>query len=383
MSERTYVETGFRFIGGDIEFYCDAKKYAGIADDDNVYVSGSFNGWLCTADAAWLLTKKTDGGCVRYTLKKDFSQVNIPGNTGFPEFMFFTVSRSAYRALKDAPEPESHSFLKNKLILKDEDDVAELKRIKALELTREIKTFNLAASEDCSDIANFRMVPGTVCLYRGYHPFKQSMPALNTENIRLDCVQKQLAKCEVQSIISLSGYERARAALGEAMSALVQAAERAGNSLTLNLDYNLVYYHADAAEYSHALQRLSRFMLTHPAPFYMHCRLGIDRTGMTSAVFAALCGASWQMIADDYERSWRTGVGEYRSRRLLQYSFRNMTGEDPAVAADLEALMRAHFIREHILDDAELARLIERLKNGAHKVQAASDGIEPISLADI
>ncbi len=383
MSELTYAETGYRFIGDDIEFYCDAEKYAGIADDDNVYVSGSFNGWLCTADAAWLLTKETDGSLLCYTLKKDFSEVNIPGNTGFPEFMFFTVSRSAYRALEDTPEPESHSFLKNKLILRDAKDVAELKRIKTLELTREVKMFNLTASEDCSDIANFRKVPGTVCLYRGYHPFKQSMPALNSENARLDCVQKQLAKCEIQSVISLSGYERAREAMGEAMSAVVQAAELSGNSLSLNLDYNLVYYHADAAEYSQALRRLSRFMLTHPAPFYMHCRLGIDRTGMTSAVFAALCGASWEEIADDYERSWRTGVGEYRSRRLLCYSFRNMTGEDPALSADLSAVMRGHFLREGILDDRELNRLVDRLKTGSNKKHVALSGVETLSLADI
>ena len=60
------------------------------------------------------------------------------------------------------------------------------------------------------------------------------------------------------------------------------------------------------------------------APFALHCEIGVDRTGVFSGIFAALCGSSWSEISEDYEKSNLMGIGEFRDKRLLKYSFENM-----------------------------------------------------------
>ena len=47
-----------------------------------------------------------------------------------------------------------------------------------------------------------------------------------------------------------------------------------------------------------------RFMLSHEGPYYIHCRMGKDRTGFMCAVLEALAGASYSEIADDYAKSY-------------------------------------------------------------------------------
>ncbi|MDE5899477.1 MAG: tyrosine-protein phosphatase, partial [Treponemataceae bacterium] len=156
-------------------------------------------------------------------------------------------------------------------------------------------------------------------------------------------------------------YEGANSFDGEFLPDAIRRIEERQNRLCVNIDYNLVYYHSDAVEYACVLQKIARFMLEHPGPFYIHCRLGSDRTGVTCAVFAALCGASWEDIAADYERTSVMGIGEYRSRRLLQYSLSKMTGRDPASSSDLCRQMQSFFLAEGILSSDEMERLIQIL----------------------
>ena len=99
----------------------------------------------------------------------------------------------------------------------------------------------------------------------------------------------------------------------------------------------------------------------------MHCRLGSDRTGVTCAVFAALCGATWKEIAADYEKTSNMGMKEFRNRRLLQYSLKNMTGKDPASVKDLAKLMQSFFLSENILKASELEKLIKKLNTAPRK----------------
>ena len=68
-----------------------------------------------------------------------------------------------------------------------------------------------------------------------------------------------------------------------------------------------------------------RFINKHPGPYYVHCRLGTDRTGTVSACLAALAGASWEEIAQDYMLTNKMGLREYRDSRLLKYSFEKIS----------------------------------------------------------
>ena len=61
-----------------------------------------------------------------------------------------------------------------------------------------------------------------------------------------------------------------------------------GNIEGSRLPYNPNFHGA----FGKLMADIISFINTHPGPYYIHCRLGTDRTGVTSAVLAALCGAS-------------------------------------------------------------------------------------------
>ena len=115
-------------------------------------------------------------------------------------------------------------------------------------------------------------------------------------------------------------------------------------------------------DYSVALRKIALFIIEREGPYFIHCRLGSDRTGVTCAIFAALCGASWKEIAHDYERTTNMGIEEYRNRKLLQYSLGRMLRSNPADLKDLAHTMQSYFIQENILTMDEIRRLIERLQ---------------------
>ena len=137
--------------------------------------------------------------------------------------------------------------------------------------------------------------------------------------------------------------------------------ENERNLLALNLNYTLVYYHSDSAEFCNNLQKICRFILKHPGEYYVHSRQGIDSTGVVSAVIAALCGAKWAEICEDFERTDLAGFGNYRSKKLLRYSIKKMIGFDPEYAKDLSHLMQSYFIKEDIPSADEISQLVIKL----------------------
>lgn len=356
-----YKKFGYHFIDDEFfEFYCDPSVYKEILEGDAVYVSGTFNGWINGADSSWLLKKNVRKGKTFYSLQKKISDIDVPGNSGFPEFKFYCISADGYHNLKENSK-DKNLFLNNCLIIKDEEDLKFVKKLNSLKIVKSLKDFNFDCPACRAEIANFRLTPGTTCLFRGYHPYKRSRPELDTEDSRLDYVLKAMEEYGIKSDITLSGYEVASIYDNEKMPAIMEKIEKEENRLCVDIDYNLVYFHSDAAEFSNILRTISKFIISKPAPFYIHCRLGSDRTGVTCAIFAALCGASWKEIAQDYEKTFDCGIGEYRNRKLLSYSLKKMIGYAPESAADLCHLMQSYFLKENILNAQELESLVKKL----------------------
>lgn len=356
-------ECGFRFTDdGEVEFYCSPAHFTNFDEGEDVYISGTFNGWLNTGDSSWKMERKVSKGETYYVLQKPLSAIMIPGNTGFPEFKFFGISSESYTLLLDKPDFKKYSFDTNRLIFRTADEAEEIERLNTqLVFKKSLADFDLNCPACRADIANVRLVPGTKCLFRGYNPFKRSKPEFDTEDERLRLAQKVYDVFGIHSDITLSGYEGASAAAGEEMPEIIKTIDRAGNRLCIDIDYNLVYFHPDAVDFSCALRKIALFIISHPGPFYIHCRLGSDRTGVTCAVLAALCGATWKEIAYDYERTVNTGIAEYRNRRLLQYSLTKMLGRNPADSKDLAHLVQSYCIQENILSMAEIKELAEKL----------------------
>lgn len=365
--ENDYKKLGYKLNGAGIEFICDTDVFD-VRPEERVYVSGSFNGWMTTGDSSWLFQKKISNGHELFVLNKKWDSVCVPGNTGFPEFRFFALTDFSVRTLEQKEEDPSCTFLHNKLIIKSQKDADEVRALNEhLRVVRLLSDFDLNCPACRSEIANVRLVPGTRCLFRGYNPFKRSRPNQDTENERIELVGKLFDVYGIRCDITLNGYEGAVSSDGEIFPDYLKKIEDGGNRLCIDIAYELVYFHSDAVEYALAIQKIVRFINERKGPYYIHCRLGSDRTGVTCALFAALCGASWEEIATDYEKTYLCGIGEYRSRKLLQYSLTKMTGWDPETSVDFPKMVRSYFIAESILDADEIDMLVKRLSCTPHK----------------
>lgn len=361
--ETDFRKTGFRFDGDELEFYCEPDGFSDLEENESIFVSGTFNGWLTTADSSWKLKKKVFKNKVYFSLKKPISSVMIPGNTGFPEFKFFAISNTSYHLLTEKFDSSTTTFATNKLIFQTKEDFDLIQEIiNRSDHKKSLSDFNLNCPACRSDISNVRIVPGTKCLLRGYNPFKRSKNDFDTESARIEFAQKAYEVYGVNCDITLNGFEGASVASGEEMPDVIKKIDALGNRLCINIDYNLVYFHPDAVDYSVALRKIALFIIEREGPYFIHCRLGSDRTGVTCAILAALCGASWKEITHDYERTANMGVEEYRNRKLLQYSLGKMLRTNPADLKDLAHTMQSYFIQENILTMDEIRRLIERLQ---------------------
>ncbi len=356
-------QTGYRFLDNDsIEFWCQADLYRDIEPEDSVYVCGSFNGWLNSGDAAWRLERKSEGESVYYSVQKPLSLVLIPGNTGFPEFRFFGLSNSRSHLLNEKKKNKDFSFHENKLILQSDEEISALASIKKnVVYKKNLSDFDENCPACRADISNVRIVPGTKCLFRGYNLFKKSKADMDTEDLRIELVQKAYELYGIRTDITLNGYEGANVLEGEAIPEVIRNIDKEGNRLCINIDYNLVYFHSDAHDYTSTLQKVSRFIIEHPGPYFIHSRLGSDRTGVTSAFIAALCGATWDEIAEDYEKTCNMGICEYRNRRLLKYSVEKLLGKNPEDCKNLCETVRNMFLKEKILSAKEIDDLVSKL----------------------
>lgn len=211
MIKADYKKIGYRFLDNDIvEFYCDKELYEEILPNEDVYITASFNGWLSTGDSSWKLAKKEEKHKTYFVLQKNRSSVLIPGNSGFPEFRFFALSDEGSRVLLEKEQVEGFTVLNNKLILDSEDECEIVKQMQ--EKATYVKTlddFDLNCPACRAELSNVRLVPGTKCLFRGYHPFKKSRPDMDTEDARLKLVQKAFDIYGIKCDITLSGAERA------------------------------------------------------------------------------------------------------------------------------------------------------------------------------
>jgi len=355
-------ELGYQLIdgGSTVVFIFDPALYT-IADAAGVYVEGSFNGWKKERGGSWGMTRSKANV---WTLTKNAEEVRIPGNFGFPEFKFYLYA-SGENIAEDIPAASTipgYQMAENNLLLFPGDDpVAVSANAAAADRIKTLPEFDLNDPAQVSALTNVRRVPGTTALWRGYHPYKKSRGQYDTEQTRLDLVKKALESNGIRSIITLSGGEKPSAEAGESISPYQQSIIGAGNELFIDTSYDTVYYHSAETDFGNVMQQIVRFVNSHPGPYYIHCRLGTDRTGVTSAVLAAFAGTDWKRITADYQKTNGTGIKEFRDYRLLQYTFEQMVGKPMPEVKDLQRELAAHFVNGGYFTQAELDTLAMRL----------------------
>ena len=344
------------------------KSLWGVADNSTVYVHGSFNSWTHENDETFRM-KETDAF---YYVEIPCSKLTALGNSGHPEFKF--VVNDEYQNNYDKafiPEPYVfHTSDENLIIIYDNEDKDEIKACsETAAIWKALSDWELDDPAEVRKFANFRKVPGTTNLYRSWHPYKCKTHKSGifktetngkgyfiraTEPFRHQKVIGLYEANGIQTDICLSENETANLqtwAVGtdvakndnvqdsgttytESIPSYYQAILNAGNVLHMtftnsnNEEEVMQYKYIYQADYNEkylndALQCIIDFIKegTHPAPYAIHCRLGNDRTGYYCAVISGLCGASWAEIAEDYQKSNYTYLGEYRDQRLLKQVF--------------------------------------------------------------
>lgn len=356
-------QLGYQLLAdGAVAFILDAKAQGIDPEDiDRAWLEGSFNGWLKGTDDAWRMEPRSDGRT--WVHMRRLEEVRAPGNSGFPEFKFYIlhVNGSVLEPAAASKIPGFQMATNNLLLHSPEEAAYVSANLPLAAAAKPLADFDLSDPEQAAALSNVRLVPGTRALWRGYHPYKMSRPQFDTEATRNELVKRALEDNGIKATIVLSGEEKPTGA--ESVSAWHQAIIDGGSQLVLNTSYNTVYYRSDSEEFGLLIQRIVRFINAWEGPFYVHCRLGTDRTGAVSGVLAALCGAPWPAIAEDYQKSNRMMIKEFRDYHILQYALERMIGKPIGPDTDLQGELTAYFINNGYLDERDVSDL--RRKIGA------------------
>lgn len=342
---------------------------------NTAYVRGSFTGWG-NYDYCQMLYDP-DGF---YYLPLSYDQVKIPGNSGQPEFKFYI--NGSYPGGDKSFVPEGYIFMngdQNHIVVFADDDFEQIKaNSRTANYVRPISEFDLTTEAGQEEISNFRRVPGTRNLYRCYHPFKSSRSQYPTELPRMQYVQELSAKHEIQSDIVLSGDETGSLTTvtinGQPYQEFIPDYYQLiiDNNSVLYVgknnstpDYNTVYYSPDGSKFGTWMKEVGEFIAddNNDAPFSIHCRLGTDRTGVFSANLAAICGATWEEIANDYQLTNRLGIKEFRDYHLLQYSMQKMLGvKNINEVENLQEAVIDYFVSHNYLTLEQVAAIQQKLR---------------------
>lgn len=344
----------------------DMLDKAHVTAIDSIELRGSFNGWKSTG--LTLTHSASDPGV--WFIVRSLASVNVPGNSGQPEFKFVvtgTVNGTAATTawLDVSPTvPAGYSFSGNHIVVFQGDNVDTIVANKTIaETLKTLADFDLGTVQGKADLSNFRQAPGASKLFRSYHPFKKSRPAMETEAPRIALVNQLMEENGVKSVITLSALETAD--VGETITPYMQGIMDNDQNLVLDVGYNLVYFQSDTADFGNLIKGVVTFIVN-PAtevPVMVHCRLGTDRTGVVTATLAALTGSSWEAIAADYQKSNAMGMQEFRDFKILQYSFEHMLQipRGSIGGVNLQQKMREYFINNGYLTQEQIDLLAAKI----------------------
>ncbi len=349
-----------------------------ISNLSKVEVRGSFNGW--GSDPKFQMSYDSEGNV--WTVTVSYPDVKIPGNSGQPEFKFVTNGSSYQDGGSRSFIPEGYIFKngdRNNIVVFDDDDFDTIKANSATaNQVKSVSDFDLTTRAGQEEVSNFRLVPGTSALFRSYHPYKITKTSNPTEPVRMDYLTRLAVEEGIKSDICLSEKEEsnlqaftiAGAKYTETIAPYYREIIDKGQVLYVGKangstpSYNEVYYNSTGNKFAAWVQEIVSFITSSrsEAPYLIHCRLGTDRTGMFCGVLAALCGASWDEIAADYQLSNRMGIQEFRDYHLLQYSFQKLLGvEDIAQVSDVSSAVTEYFVSKGILTPEEITLLKEKI----------------------
>ena len=358
-----------------------------------LYVYGSMNGW--GKDERYKMAYDAASNCYFVTLK--WEVMNIPGNSGHPEFKFNSggnwIDNTSWM-------DKNYRFAGDNLVVVfSYEDMEELQaNSEFAKKVRPLSDFDLTDSVDQHKISNFRRVPATTCLYRSYHPYHAYRAKYDTEHARLTWIDSLATRAGIQNDICLSENESGKMnsytcggkTYKEAIPAYYQQIINNNGVLYVGTQngstpsYNEVYFNSVGTKFGQWVAEVVDFIISpaHPGPFQIHCALGTDRTGVFSATLAALCGATWQQVAEDYQYTNNMQIQEFRDKGILAYSMRRICEVyDMNSVTNLEKAVSEYFITNGYLTQKHIDCLKQKL-NGVQPTDIPDPYVVPTDTPD-
>ncbi|OUM58342.1 hypothetical protein PIROE2DRAFT_64476 [Piromyces sp. E2] len=309
------------------------------------FVRGSFTSWKDNNNFSMSYSKNLE---LHYVAVNSDDIRDCIGNSGHPEYKFY-INDKYMGTEKASFVPEGYIFHTcdaNLIVIFPNEDINEIiKESNIAGTIKHLSDFDLTTSEGKEEISNFRLVPGTKKLFRSFHPYYptgQRNINYDTEKIRITLVQELATAKGIKSDINLT--EDCSKYIGEEIEWYDGSTSTVtipkyyqdimkSNSVCyvqsvsgVSPSYHYVYNKPRNPLFYEWIQKIVNFILSdaHEAPFQIHCAIGTDRTGVFSALLGALCGATWEEVSNDYQKTNRMGIKEYRSTALLAQSFQRL-----------------------------------------------------------
>lgn len=210
--------------------------------------------------------------------------------------------------------------------------------------------------------ANFREVEGgklgSGALYRSSSP-------INNEIARASYADKFVSSCGVKAVINLADNNDnilSYISASDFDSSYYKSLFDNGGVIALNLGVDF-----KAEEFKNGLADGLRFFANVEGPYLVHCNEGKDRAGFTSALLAALMGASYDELVKDYMTTYinyyhiKEGSEQYEAVRKSNIDTILQQIANVDSSADLSAidysLAAENYIKAIGLSDSEVSAL--------------------------
>ena len=249
------------------------------------------------------------------------------------------------------------------LIYSYQNEAAITARLENAKKCKKLRDFDLSKEEDQKKISNFRLTAGTTTLYRSFHPYSDDKKNISdTSEKRMACLTALAEKAGIKADINLSDSSLSTVTYGS-MPAYYSAIINNNAVLYMtDCSYNVCYSESNGDKFANGIKKIVNFINGTEGPYLIHCRIGTDRTGVTCAVLAGLCGATIEEIEEDYCSSVEMGIYEYRGPGAVRYALQNLLGvtfiED---AGNLEAALKNQFISRGFLTEEQINEMKRRL----------------------
>lgn len=312
------------------------------ASENEMYLIGSFTNWLILEEF------KMNKIAEEFLIEKDINDLRKIANSGYIEYYFGNKNG---KLAFDTNYPQGYFFNNqankdfNYLLLPNNISLSEIEEIKEANKNSFLIKNKPEDFKDYEELTNFRQIIGGEInsrkLFRSYHPAVKSRQE-NDELRDIELIRQQvlldlLEKNEINTIINLSETEEKLKKYIEEMTFNYYKNLYLDNKVfNVPMSYETVYFMSSENKsfnqgelgFQDGLKKIIRVIAENEGPYLVHCRLGSDRTGVVSAFLQLFMGSSKNDIKENYEKTNKLGIGEYRSFNLLEFSLKNAFGEN-------------------------------------------------------